>query len=44
MKKVIVGTVIAAALVAFSGCSSKSPCAAAKLPTCAAAPACGCAR
>ena len=46
MKKVIIGSAIAVALFAFSGCSSKSSCAP-KLPTCASAcvpaPApCGC--
>jgi hypothetical protein len=52
MKKVIIGSVIMAAMVAFSGCSTKNACKPApKLPTCASACApvpapapCGCAK
>ncbi len=44
MKKIIVGSVLALAVVAFSGCTYKSSCAP-KLPTCASAVSaapCGC--
>ena len=51
MKKVIISSVILAAMVAFSGCSTKNACKPTpKLPTCASAcpvpaPApCGCAK
>jgi len=46
MKKIVIGTVLALSVIAFSGCTYKSSCAP-KLPTCASActpaPApCGC--
>jgi hypothetical protein len=44
MKKIVIGTVLALSVIAFSGCTYKSACGP-KLPTCASActPApCGC--
>ncbi len=41
MKKIVIGTVLALSVIAFSGCSYKSACAP-KVPTCATPAPCGC--